>query len=65
MSNSEMPEKINRLDYYYDYYRNLSPNSFSVVKKGDSIIISDIEKKSGSIAELLRAAILKNPTITG
>jgi hypothetical protein len=58
-----MDKKFNRLDYYYDYFRNVSPNTFSVKKEGDSIVISNITPKSNKILDLLRKGLLENSTI--
>jgi hypothetical protein len=59
-----MDKNFNRLDYYYDYFRNVSPNTFSVKKEGDSIVISNITPKSNKILDLLRKGLLENSTIT-
>ena len=37
--------KPTRVDYYKDYYKNLSPSDFKVDKDKDKIVISNISKK--------------------
>lgn len=31
---------FNRISFYLDYYKNLTPKDFDICKKGDDIIIS-------------------------
>ena len=59
-----MGKKFDRLDYYYEYFRNVSPNTFSIQKVGDTIVISNINTTSNNIVDLLRKGLLENPTIT-
>jgi hypothetical protein len=36
---------FDRVSYYLDYYKNLTPKDFDICKKGDNIIISIPERK--------------------
>lgn len=37
---SEKKDDFDRLSFYFDYYKNLTPSNFDICKKGDDIIIS-------------------------
>ena len=41
---TEKKEDFDRVSYYLDYYKNLTPSNFDICKKGDDIIIT-IPKK--------------------
>lgn len=41
---TEKREDFDRVSYYLDYYKNLTPSNFDICKKGDDIIIT-IPKK--------------------
>ena len=41
---TEKKEDFDRVSYYLDYYKNLTPPNFDICKKGDDIIIT-IPKK--------------------
>jgi hypothetical protein len=36
---------FDRISFYLDYYKNLTPKDFDICKKGDDIIISIPERK--------------------
>lgn len=40
---------FNRVDFYEEYYKNLSPSDFKITKKDDEIIIKITETKNGKI----------------
>lgn len=35
---------FDRVEFYLEYYKNLTPSDFSVLRENDKIIISNIEK---------------------
>lgn len=37
-------QDFDRVEYYLEYYKNLTPSDFSVLREGDKIIISNIIK---------------------
>lgn len=36
----EKKSDFDRLSFYFDYYKNLTPSNFDICKKGDDIIIT-------------------------
>lgn len=36
---------FDRISFYLDYYKNLTPKDFDICKKGDDIVISIPERK--------------------
>jgi len=38
-------EDFDRVEYYVEYYRNLSPREFGVERDGDKVVISNIKKR--------------------
>jgi hypothetical protein len=33
------PKEFDRVNYYLDHYKNLSPDNFSIERRGDEIVI--------------------------
>lgn len=42
---TEKKDNFDRVSYYLDYYKNLTPSNFDICKKGDEIIITIPNKK--------------------
>lgn len=36
----EKKTDFDRLSFYFDYYKNLTPSNFDICKKGDDIVIT-------------------------
>lgn len=41
----EKEDKFDRISFYLDFYKNLTPDEFDICKKGDEIIITIPHKK--------------------
>ena len=41
----EKKDKFDRISFYLDFYKNLTPDEFDICKKGDEIIITIPHKK--------------------
>ena len=41
----EKEDKFDRISFYFDFYKNLTPDEFDICKKGDEIIITIPHKK--------------------
>tara|TARA_Y100000385_G_C12744429_1_gene488203 strand:- start:275 stop:478 length:204 start_codon:yes stop_codon:yes gene_type:complete len=41
----EKKDKFDRISFYLDFYKNLTPDEFDICKKGDEIIITIPNKK--------------------
>jgi hypothetical protein len=50
--NDYFKKDFNRVDFYEEYYKNLSPSDFKINKKDDEIIIKITETKNGKIKKI-------------
>jgi hypothetical protein len=50
--NDYFKKDFNRVDFYEEYYKNLSPSDFKITKKDDEIIIKITETKNGKIKKI-------------
>lgn len=42
-------KKFNRVDFYVNYYKNLSPSDFKIIKKNNIILIKIKKSENGEI----------------